>query len=89
MVNNILQALDDRLFLLFLLFDFFLLSFSAATAALRDAAEMLAAAGKTPLYFAEGQQLLGVIAVADVVKPDSAAAIAALPGVLRVRVLHQ
>ena len=35
MVNNILQALDDRLFLLFLLFDFFLLSFSAATAALQ------------------------------------------------------
>ena len=48
------------------------------TAALRAAAEALAAAGKTPLYFAEEQQLLGVIAVADVVKPDSAAAIAAL-----------
>ncbi len=53
-------------------------SIGADTAALRAAAEMLAAAGKTPLYFAEGQQLLGVIAVADVVKPDSAAAIAAL-----------
>ena len=50
----------------------------AGTAALRAAAEMLAAAGKTPLYFAEEQQLLGVVAVADVVKPDSAAAIAAL-----------
>ena len=50
----------------------------AGTAALRAAAEALAAAGKTPLYFAEEQQLLGVIAVADVVKPDSAAAIAAL-----------
>ena len=48
------------------------------TAALRAAAEALAAAGKTPLYFAEEQQLLGVVAVADVVKPDSAAAIAAL-----------
>ena len=50
----------------------------AGTAALRAAAEALAAAGKTPLYFAEEQQLLGIVAVADVVKPDSAAAIAAL-----------
>ena len=50
----------------------------AGTASLRTAAEALAAAGKTPLYFAEEQQLLGVVAVADVVKPDSAAAIAAL-----------
>ena len=50
----------------------------AGTAALRAAAEALAAAGKTPLYFAEEQQLLGVVAVADVVKPDSASAIAAL-----------
>lgn len=50
----------------------------AGTVSLRAAAEALAAAGKTPLYFAEEQQLLGVIAVADVVKPDSAAAIAAL-----------
>ena len=53
-------------------------SIGADTAALRDAAARLAAQGKTPLYFAEGRQLLGVIAVADVVKPDSAAAIAAL-----------
>ena len=53
-------------------------SIGADTAALRASAEMLAAQGKTPLYFAEDRQLLGVIAVADVVKPDSAAAIAAL-----------
>ena len=58
--------------------DRYMESIGADTAALRAAAEMLAAAGKTPLYFAEEQQLLGVIAVADVVKPDSAAAIAAL-----------
>ena len=58
--------------------DRYMESIGADTAALRAAAEMLAAAGKTPLYFAEGQQLLGVVAVADVVKPDSAAAIAAL-----------
>ena len=58
--------------------DRYMESIGTDTAALRAAAEMLAAAGKTPLYFAEGRQLLGVIAVADVVKPDSAAAIAAL-----------
>ena len=58
--------------------DRYMESIGADTAALRAAAEMLAAAGKTPLYFAEDRQLLGVIAVADVVKPDSAAAIAGL-----------
>ena len=58
--------------------DRYMESIGADTVALRAAAEMLAAAGKTPLYFAEDRQLLGVIAVADVVKPDSAAAIAAL-----------
>ena len=58
--------------------DRYMESIGADTAALRAAAEMLAAAGKAPLYFAEDRQLLGVIAVADVVKPDSAAAIAAL-----------
>ncbi len=58
--------------------DRYMESIGADTAALRDAAARLAAQGKTPLYFAEGRQLLGVIAVADVVKPDSAAAIAAL-----------
>lgn len=58
--------------------DRYMESIGADTAALRAAAEMLAAQGKTPLYFAEDRHLLGVIAVADVVKPDSAAAIAAL-----------
>ena len=47
----------------------------AGVSVLRSAAEELAAQGKTPLYFAEEHRLL---AVADVVKPDSAAAIAAL-----------
>ena len=58
--------------------DRYMESIGADTAALRDAAARLAAQGKTPLYFAEDRRLLGVIAVADVVKPDSAAAIAAL-----------
>ena len=46
--------------------------------ALSDAAAALSAAGKTALYFAEDHRLLGIVAVADVVKPDSATAIAAL-----------
>ena len=37
--------------------------------------QVLAAEGKTPLYFAWENQLLGIIAVADVVKEDSAEAI--------------
>ncbi|MBR2310698.1 MAG: metal-transporting ATPase, partial [Oscillospiraceae bacterium] len=36
--------------------------------------------GKTPLYFAKDSKLLGVIAVADVVKPTSAQAVAELSG---------
>ncbi len=46
--------------------------------ALTGHVQALAESGKTPLFFAEGTQLLGVIAVADVVKGDSAAAIAQL-----------
>ena len=42
--------------------------------------EELASDGKTPLYFAKDSKLLGVIAVADVVKPTSAQAIAELSG---------
>ena len=48
------------------------------TGALRHAAEKLAQEGKTPLFFAEEERLLGVIAVADTVKSDSAEAIARL-----------
>jgi len=43
-------------------------------------AEELASDGKTPLYFAKNSKLLGMIAVADVVKPTSAQAIAELSG---------
>ena len=42
--------------------------------------EELASDGKTPLYFAKDSKLLGVIAVADVVKPTSAQAVAELSG---------
>ena len=41
-------------------------------------AESLAEEGKTPLFFAKGGRLAGIIAVADVMKEDSPAAIAAL-----------
>lgn len=39
--------------------------------------EELAAQGKTPLYFADDKQVLGVIAVADTPKPTSAQAVSA------------
>ena len=45
---------------------------------LRTKAESLAEEGKTPLLFAKGGRLAGIIAVADVIKEDSPAAIAAL-----------
>ena len=47
-------------------------------AAMEADAHRLAEDGKTPLFFAESGCLLGCVAVADVVKPDSAKAIAAL-----------
>ena len=43
-----------------------------------DVAKELAKNGKTPLYFAQGNELLGIIAVADTVKPTSKEAIAKL-----------
>ena len=42
---------------------------------LRDAAKRLADDGKTPLYFCMDDTFLGIIAVADVVKEDSPAAV--------------
>ena len=44
-------------------------------AGLRTAAETLAEAGKTPLFFSRAGRLIGIIAVADVIKPDSPAAV--------------
>ena len=42
---------------------------------LAQAGEALAAQGRTPLFFEEDGKLLGIIAVADVIKPDSPEAI--------------
>ena len=56
----------------------FMESIGTSTDAVQERAEILAAQGKTALYFAREGELLGLIAVADVVKPDSASAIKAL-----------
>ena len=42
---------------------------------IKHSAEQLASAGKTPLFFAKENRLLGMIAVADVIKEDSSQAI--------------
>ena len=42
---------------------------------IKHSAEQLASAGKTPLFFAKDNRLLGIIAVADVIKEDSPQAI--------------
>ncbi len=55
-----------------------LLSTNLAGITMELRGQILAAEGKTPLYFAWEDQLLGIIAVADVVKEDSAAAISEL-----------
>ena len=48
---------------------------AAVPAVLRTAAETLAETGKTPLFFSRAGRLIGIIAVADVIKPDSPAAV--------------
>ncbi len=47
-------------------------------ASLRTRGQALAEAGKTPLYFGTDEKLYGIIAVADTIKTDSAAAIRSL-----------
>ena len=47
----------------------------SVSSAFAEQANSLAEQGKTPLYFAHGKQLLGVIAVADVIKAESPQAI--------------
>ncbi len=53
----------------------FISSVAAVSEDAKARAEALSEAGKTPLYFAEENRLLGVIAVADVIKEDSPQAV--------------
>ena len=53
----------------------FMQSRCAVPQALRQEADRLAAQGKTPLFFAEYGRLLGILAVADTIKEDSASAV--------------
>ncbi len=53
----------------------FISSMLSVPADLISQAQALAQAGKTPLLFSEDGRLLGIIAVADVIKPDSAQAV--------------
>ena len=45
---------------------------------IKEKAEVLAEEGKTPLFFAKGNKLIGVIGVADTIKEDSPEAVKAL-----------
>ena len=56
----------------------FMLTQGAVSEALQKQAERLSDQGKTPLFFSRNGQLLGVIAVADTMKADSAEAISQL-----------
>ncbi|MCC6093915.1 MAG: heavy metal translocating P-type ATPase [Eubacterium sp.] len=53
----------------------FIASRTQISADLQKKADELASHGKTPLYFEREGKLLGIIAVADVIKPDSAQAV--------------
>ena len=53
----------------------FIVTKATVTDDMREKAEALAKQGKTPLYFAEGGKLAGIIAVADVIKEDSPRAV--------------
>ena len=52
--------------------------YTAVSEAVEQKAAALAQEGKTPLFFAQGDRLLGILAVADTIKSDSADAVAAL-----------
>ena len=53
----------------------FIGSQASVTDELRSASEALAEQGKTPLFFCRGGRLIGIIAVADVIKVDSPQAV--------------
>lgn len=47
----------------------------SVTEVFKEQSEALAEQGKTPLFFAKDNRLIGIIAVADVIKPESAQAV--------------
>lgn len=53
----------------------FISSRAQISGAVKKQAQTLAEGGKTPLFFAKGETLLGIIAVADVIKADSPEAV--------------
>ena len=53
----------------------FIGSQASVTDEMRSASESLAEQGKTPLFFCRGGELIGIIAVADVIKADSPQAV--------------
>jgi Cu2+-exporting ATPase len=53
----------------------FMESLTEVPSSLKKQADDLAGQGKTPLFFAQGKKVLGILAVADVIKPDSARAV--------------
>ena len=53
----------------------FISSVASVSGEIRKTADQLAEAGKTPLYFSRDGKLLGMIAVADVIKEDSPRAV--------------
>ena len=58
----------------------FISGFSQISEDIRNRAANLAESGKTPLFFAEDNKMLGIIAVADVIKEESRQAISELKG---------
>ena len=58
----------------------FVQSLAAIPQETQDRAARLAEQGKTPLFFCRSGKLLGVIAVADIIKPDSPQAVRELQG---------
>ncbi len=53
----------------------FISGFAAISDEAKKQAEELAGNGRTPMFFAKGGKLIGIIAVADTIKPDSAEAV--------------
>jgi len=56
----------------------FISGFAALPESLKEKAKDLAENGKTPMFFAKNDQILGIIAVADTIKPDAKDAISEL-----------